>query len=329
MTQKTTHKEYSIKQLRSQLEYLTEELRKTTEKIQLQEIFDTSKFEITSDAELEQEISELIKKQNVISHEIITVKKKIKKLSAKTILKTELLILPIVVVLLFFVTTNYLSQPVEQGTSIKTHYVIEDLQGSVTNNYQYWDIQKNSPLNVNINNSANVNEQKIRDVENAILSTDVISKDGTVIHSSDAETDQYFTGWRGAVKTTSVNSKHTIPTNFNLIQSNNGEGDIVITLSTLKAEDGYSGVTRTIVDGNQILKAFITIYDSDKLSDTQLESIVRYEFGYALGLPHTNNAEGLMGNSITTNNSYITKCDINTLEKVYNDEQPSENFCNN
>jgi predicted Zn-dependent protease len=102
-----------------------------------------------------------------------------------------------------------------------------------------------------------------------------------------------------------------------------------VTLSTLKSEDGYSALTRTISNGNQILKVFITIYDSEKLSDIQLESIVRHEFGHALGLPHTNNSKDLMSESIPMNNSYISQCDINTLEKSYNEEQVSGNFCNN
>ena len=48
MAQKMTGKEYSIKQLRSQLEYLTNELNKTTEKIQLLEILDNTNSERVS-----------------------------------------------------------------------------------------------------------------------------------------------------------------------------------------------------------------------------------------------------------------------------------------
>ena len=320
-----TAKEYSIKQLRSQLQYLTEELQKTTEKIQLQEIFDNSNSE--NPKETDQEIIELIKKQNVISHEIITVKKRIKKLSAKTILKAELFILPVVVVLLFFVATNYSIQPIEQANSIRTYHVNEDLQAISTSNYKYWDFQSNSPLNVNINNNANVNEQKIQAVKNAIVSTDKISQDDTVLYNSDPITNTaYFRGWQGAIDTISINPKHEIPTKFNLIQSNNGEGDIVVTLSTLKSENGYSAVTRTITDGNQILKAFITIYDSDKLSDIQIESIVRHEFGRALGLSYADDSKGIM-TELTNTNSYISQCDISALEKSYNEEQIPENFC--
>ena len=162
------------------------------------------------------------------------------------------------------------------------------------------------------------------------MSTDRITDDSSLLYNTPSGMkSQYFRGWQGAVNTISANTKYPIPEKFNLIQSNNGEGDIVVTLSSVKSDDGYSGVTRTIVDGNQILKAFITIYDSNKLTDSQLESIVRHEFGHALGLPHTDNSEDLMNESIMTNHSYITDCDLNALQKLYNDVQPPGNFCTN
>jgi hypothetical protein len=328
MTQRMTDKEHSIKQLRRQLGYLTSELNKTTEQIQLLEIFDNSKSEMIF-AVPEQEISELMRKQNTISHEIITIKKRIQKLSAKTILKVELLILPVVVVLLFFVATNYSITPVEQSTTIKTHYVIEDLQGNTVGNYKHWNIISGAPLTVNIKNHAQVSDQKIQDVENAIMSTDGITDDSSLLYqSASAMKSEYFKGWQGAVQSVYANTKYNVPEKFNLIQSDNSEGDIVVTLSTVKSEDGYSGVTRTIVDGNQILKVFITIFDSNKLTDSQLESIVRNEFGHALGLPYTDNPQDLMHESITTSHSYISECDINALQKLYNDVEPAGNFCN-
>ena len=183
MTQRMTDKEYSISQWRRQLEYLTNELNKTTEQIQLLEIFGNSKSEMVFEKP-EHEISELMRKQNTISHEIITIKKRIQKLSAKTILKVELLILPVVVILLFFVATNYSIMPAEQGSTIKTHYVIENLQGNSVGNYKHWSIISGTPLTVNIKNHANVSDQKIQDVENAIMSTDSITGDTTQLYIS-------------------------------------------------------------------------------------------------------------------------------------------------
>ena len=321
MTQRMQANEESIKQLRCKLEHLTNELSKTTEYIQLLEIQDEIKLKNDNiDVEPEHEIIELLQKQNTISHEIILVKKRIQKLSAKTILKIELLILPVVIILLFFVATNYVIQPSSEGDpSIKTRYTIENLQGSTTDDYKYWNVASNTPLVVNIINNAGVSDQNIQAVKNAITSTETVS-DG----SSQAK---YFKGWQGAVQTI-PDTKHYIPERFNIIQSSSSEGQIVITLSTIKDGNGYSGITKTIVDGNQILKAFITIYDADKLTDVQTESIVRHEFGHALGLPHTSNTSDLMYDSITTNHSYISVCDTEALQKLYNEVKPSEGFCN-
>ncbi len=323
-------KEESIKQLRDQLGHLTNELNKTSEYIQLLEIQDEAKSKNDNlDAEPEHEISELLQKQNTISHEIILVKKRIQKLSAKTILKIELLILPIVIILLFFVATNYVIQPsADVNSSIKTRYMTENLRGSITDDYKYWNVASNTPLVVNIENNAGVSDQNIQAVKNAIISTETVTDDNSQTYQSDSEPSKYFKGWQGAVQVISE-TKHYVPEKFNIVQSASGEGQIVITLSTIKDGNGYSGVTRTIVDGNQILKAFITIYDAGKLTDTQTESIVRHEFGHALGLPHTSNTSDLMHDSISADHSYISACDINALQKLYNEVKPSDDFCNN
>lgn len=327
MTQRIQAKEESIKNLRSQLEHLTKELNRTTEYIQLLEIQDETKTKQGyMHLEPEHEISELLQKQNTISHEIILVKKRIQKLSAKTILKIELLILPVVIVLLFFVATNYAIQPADTGSSIKTRYLIENLRGSITDDYKYWNIIHSTPLVVNIENDASASNQNVQAVKNAIMSTETITGDKSQSYNTNSETITYFKGWQGAIQS-ATDTKHYIPEKFTIIQSPNGEGQIVITLSTIKDGDGYSGITRIIVDGNQILKAFITIYGADRLTDVQIESIVRHEFGHALGLSHTSNPLDLMHDSIATDHSYISSCDINALQKLYNNVKPSDDFC--
>ncbi|MDE1813104.1 MAG: matrixin family metalloprotease [Thaumarchaeota archaeon] len=328
MTQRMQARENSIKQLRSHLEHLTNELNKTTEYIQLLELQDEVKSKKDHlGFEPEQEIHELLQKQNMVSHEIILVKKRIQKLSAKAILKVELLILPIVVILLFFVAANYAIPPAGTDSPIKTRYVTENLQGGTLDGFKYWNIGNHTPLVVNIENSAKVSNQKIQAIERAVMSTGTITVDGSQMYHSNSGTNKYFIGWQGALQVTS-DTKHNIPERFNIIQSSNGEGQIVITLSTIKNHDGYYGITKTIVNGNHILKVFITIYDASNLTDTQIGSMVRHEFGHALGLPSTSNTEDLMRESISTDHSYISECDIDALQKLYNGTKLSADFCN-
>jgi len=315
------NKDESIKQLRLQLEYLTIELNKITGHIQLLEINETG---VIPDLEPEKEISELIRKQNTISHEIIAVKKRIHRLSAKTILKVELLILPIVIILLIFVTINYTMPITEPNTSIKSQYLVENLQGGFANQYNHWNAGR-TPLIVNIENNANLDNQKIQYVKNAIMSTDIVTDDSSLVFSETKSKSSFFKGWYGALATIS-NTKYPIP-QFDIVQAANGNGEIIVTLSTMKDIHGYSAFTRTLTDGNQIRKVFVTIYDADKLTNNQLESVVRQNFGHALGLPQTSNHDDLMYESFATNNSYISACDINSIKKLYNGEKLSDDFC--
>lgn len=321
MTQSMYVKEESIKELRIQLEYLTSELNKITSHIQLLEIPD--ELVGNSDIEPENEISELLRKQNVISHEIIAVKKRIHRLSAKTILKVELLILPIVVVLLIFVTINYAIMPTELAT-LKSRISIEDLRGDTSSDYNYWNLLNQKPLTVNIENNAKLSDQKIQNVKDAIVSMDTV-KDNSFAYDSTNDNKSHFKGWQGALATVS-NTKHSIPQKFDIIQTSNGNGEVVISLSTMKDDQGYSGFTRILTDGNQIRKVFITIYDAEGLTSGQLESIVRHDFGQALGLPLIDKSDDLMHESFM-NHSDISTCDVKYLQKLYNDEKPSNDFC--
>lgn len=74
---------------------------------------------------------------------------------------------------------------------------------------------------------------------------------------------------------------------------------------------------------NQILKSEITIY-VDKLSKAQFETILRHEFGHALGLAHSTALEDLMHLTIETNYPYISQCDIDAMVSLYDDGKKSE-----
>lgn len=322
----SSDKERSIKQLRLQLLSLTKELSKTTEQLQLLELHvDPSQL---SDDIPPEEISELLRKQNTISHEIITVKKRIQKLSAKTILKAELIVLPILAVLLFYgISNQYQTNPANVSDNIKTRYLIENLQGETGNTHKYWNIVKGTPLTVSIVNPDHLSQEKINVIKDAILSTDPIYINNSLLGKSPADgKSEYYRGWEGALSTIH-NTEFYVPNQFNIVESINGPGQIVITLSHLEDPDGYSGYTRSVVDNSQILKSFITIYDADKLSNNQLAAIVRHEFGHALGLAHASNPQDLMHAVIQTDYPYISKCDVTAVQSLY-DGNINNNNCN-
>jgi hypothetical protein len=325
--QQSSDKIRSIKQLKLQLETLTRELSKTTEQLQLLEIHDEvdSNQSFVSDTHPE-EISELIRKQNKISHEIIMVKKRIQKLSARTILKAELIVLPILAVLLFYgVSDHYQINSADTSNNIKTRYLIENLQGQTDDTHKYWNIVKGTPLTVSIINPDQISQEKINAVKDAILSTDILYIDNSLLGKSPSDgKSEYFKGWKGALDTI-PNTEFYVPTNFNIVESDEGPGQIVIVLSNLEDPDGYSGYTRSVVDNSQILKSFITIYDADKLTDNQLATIVRHEFGHALGLPHTNDPQDLMHATIQTDYPYISECDVGAIQSLY--DNTNNGFC--
>ena len=325
-TDQYSERERSIKELRLQLQALTRELSKTTEKLQVLELL-TDLNGLPSSEVMPGEIGELIKKRNKISHDIIAIKKRIQKLGAKTILKTELVVLPILVVLLFYVLgSQYHPGITDMADQIKTRYHVENLRGEPNSTYKYWNIAKGMPLTVSIVNPNGLDQEKVDVVKSAILSTESLMVDNSQIDKlpSDGKT-QYFKGWQGALDTIH-DTKFNVPDSFHIVESTDGPGQIVITLSNLEDPDGYSGYTRSVVDNSQILKSFITIYDAGNLSDHELAAIVRHEFGHALGLPHTSDPHDLMHAVIQTDYPYISHCDIRSIQIVY-DGSPSPTAC--
>ncbi len=297
--------------------------------MQLLEIHETNLDKVFDNKTSTEEIGELIRRQNKISYEIITIKKRIQKLSAKTILKTELIVLPILAILIFYgVSNHYQTNSSNMPDLIKTRYLIENLQGQMDGTHKYWNIAKGTSLTVSIINPDNISSEKINVIKQAILSTErIYVNNGLLGKFPPDEKSEYFEGWEGALNTIH-DTKFYVPNQFNIVESNTGPGQIVIVLSNLEDPEGYSGYTRSVVDDSQILKSFITIYDADKLTDSHLAAIVRHEFGHALGLSHTSNSQDLMHAMIQTDYPYVSQCDINELQSIYDGNINDSNFCN-
>ena len=75
------------------------------------------------------------------------------------------------------------------------------------------------------------------------------------------------------------------------------------------------------------LKSDITIFDVDNLTDNQLTTITRHEFGHALGLAHSTAFEDLMAQTVITEYPYISECDVDAIILLYDGGKSSQVVC--
>lgn len=213
--------------------------------------------------------------------------------------------------------------------TITGNHVIENLRGDIQKTWKVWNIPADLELVVNIINSDMLTSEQKRAVYDSILSTKYHDIDNMLLHKGPEGTySRHYVGWAGALLDASNSeSLFAIPINIKIIESNNSEGNILIHFTSLKDGDGYSGFTKSIVDGNQILKSTITIYDIDSISNTQLETILRHEFGHALGLGHSTAPEDLMAPTIETDFPFISPCNVAAITMLYNGQTTDEVTC--
>ena len=315
-----------LSRLKSHVDVMKKELDYTTNQIKLLEknrkVSDWEKIDHVNG----KSIDELKHQEKNLSQEITQIQKEIKKSQSKTLIITELSLLPVVVLLILIsgLGNSIIDFTNDETTSFKTRHLIENLRGDTVDTWKSWRLI-DTTLNVNVLNAKGLSENRIDVIKNAITSEESLEIDDSLTHKGPKGfSSTYFTGWAGALKNiASKDTLYIIPTDFNVITSNGGEGDVIITLSNLRDGDGYTGYTKSVVDGNEILKSFITIYDVTNLTDEQLGTILRHEFGHALGLGHSTAPEDLMAPNIDMTVPYISECNINAIRDLYNGIQGS------
>ncbi len=323
---KTSKNNESVDQLKIDLDFMKQELDQVNNKIKtLEEKVEISEWQKIDFVE-GKSINELKNQVRQLSQDIHSVHKKIKKKRSKSILVAELFLLPVVFTLVMTsgVDVNFLEASSQESDSFKTRLLIENLRGDTVDTWKSWRLIGTS-MNVNIVNPRGMDENKIDVIIDAITSDESIDIDDSISHKGPkGTTSSYYNGWTGALKQVSdIETKFNIPTNFNVIKSYGGNADVIITLSNLQDSDGFTGYTKSIVDGNEIQKSFITIYDVSNLTDEELSTIVRHEFGHALGLGHSTAPEDLMAPTIDMTIPYISQCNIAAIEDLYNGIQGS------
>lgn len=323
---KTSKNNESVDQLKIHLDLIKHELDKVNNKIKtLEEKVEISEWQKIDFVE-GKSINELKEQERKLSRDIYSVQKEIKKTKSKPILIAELFLLPVVFTLVMStgVDINFLESSSQESDSFKTRLFIENLRGDTVDTWKSWRLIGTS-MNVNIVNPRGMDESKIDVIIDAITSDESFDIDDSISHKGPKGTSSsYYNGWSGALKQVSdIETKFNIPTNFNVNKSYDGQSDVIITVSNLKDNDGFTGYTKSIVDGNEIIKSFITIYDVSNLTDEELSTIVRHEFGHALGLGHSTAPEDLMAPTIDMTIPYISQCNIAAIKDLYNGIQGS------
>ncbi|HXX05550.1 MAG TPA: matrixin family metalloprotease, partial [Candidatus Bathyarchaeia archaeon] len=206
-------------------------------------------------------------------------------------------------------------------------FLIEPLSENIVGVNLPWNLQKSGVMTVDIENSDVATQHQIAIIRDAILSSAITDKDGNIIHTS-SQYGVYYKGWTGALAQTHDDQVKTfMPTKFNVMTSNTDQGDIVIKLINEKNDEGYMGYTKLTTDNDHITKATIMVFEIGTISDKDLSTVIRHEFGHALGLGHSTDSGDLMHDTIDTKYGYISSCDIHALSKLYEGQESSVVIC--
>jgi len=276
-------------------------------------------------------VNDLISHEKILTKEISQSKKQIKT-KTKALLITEISLLPVLFLLIVVsgVGPDLMNSMVEEQATFQSKYFIQNLRGDSLDTWKSWRLF-GTAMNVNIIAPNNISNEKIMIVSNAISSMEAQEIDDSLTHKGPKGTSSmYYFGWQGALNDIAnkvEQTKYQLPLEFNIMESNGGEGDVVITLSNIRDTDGYTGYTKSVVEGSEILKSFITIYDVSNLSNAQLETITRHEFGHALGLGHSTATEDLMAPTIDMTYPYISECNVSAIVDLYNGGEGSRTIC--
>jgi hypothetical protein len=239
----------------------------------------------------------------------------------KQIHRKDIIIISIIISVTFLVVIfNSYDLFVKEATeNLKTKYEIEHLGGDTPDRWPAWLIH-DQPLSIKITNPEEASSNQIAIIREAILSEETVAVDSMVRFGNDDSTISYK-GWVGALESASTHDTvYRVPTEFKITDSNDSRAEISITLTKQKSTEGYSGYTKSSTANDHILRSAITIYNIDSLTDEQLATITRHEFGHAMGLDHASSSNDLMHDVVKTP-SFVSGCDIDEIQHVYNAER--------
>ena len=215
-----------------------------------------------------------------------------------------------------------------QTKALRTQYLVQNLKGDAMETWYAWQPRDN--LKIQIVDEDNFPKEKIDAIKKAIMSTETIEIDNSLVFKGDEGTySKYWVGWKGVVD--HLRELRGIETPMEITFTDKDDADIIITLTNSKSGEGLSGLTNSLVNDEErtILRSYVTIYEVDKLSNEHMEIIIRHEFGHVAGLAHSTAPEDLMYPVIQTPAPYISECDIDALLHLYTGGKTSQVICGN
>jgi hypothetical protein len=221
------------------------------------------------------------------------------------------------------------SQSIDADTPMKSNFLTSNTDTDKTDATASWNLTPSDSLTVNLLNSDLLTVEQYNAVVYVITSVDSIELNDDFFNKENSDSkSKYYLGWTGALNEAQKNkSVNTIPSNYNILRSSVGDGDITIQFSEQKDPLGYSGYTQSILQNDVIVQSRITIYDVDHMRISDLTTIVRHEFGHALGLDHSSTPDDLMAPIILTALPYISECDVYDVQVLYGGDEYANNAC--
>ena len=201
------NKKESLNRVKSHLEVMKKELDGVSTQIKLIEknrnFSEWDKIDFVNGRSIE----ELRLQEKKLSGEISVIQKKLKNSKSKSLLITELFLLP--VVFLLFVSsgigTDFFDKPLEKDSALKTRVFVENLRGDTVDTWKSWRLVGDS-MNVNIVNARGIPEEQIDIIINAITSDEILEIDDSISHKGPKGSKSvYYTGWAGALNQASKN----------------------------------------------------------------------------------------------------------------------------
>ncbi len=211
----------------------------------------------------------------------------------------------------------------QETSLVGGQHVIEPLRNDSVETWMAWHISdQTQPFHVHVVDESNLGQEKLDAISDAVTSKELVEIDDSKLHKGPkGSTSEYYKGWAGAIQEADKSElKYSLPLNLHVHRTDDANGaEIIIRLTDQKNSEGYSAYTHSIVDeeNKEILKSFITVYDSSNLSADEISLVVKHEMGHALGLKHSSDPYDLMYPEIQSGQPYISECNLDALVALY------------